>query len=188
MGRLTARKGQDRTLQAMPEILREFPDAIYLIGGTGAYEGELGKLAASLGVEDHVRFLGNVPQELLPDLYNLADIFVMPNRESAVQSNVEGFGIVFLEANACGKPVIGGRSGGVPDAVLDGRTGLLVDGDSPEEIAAAATRFLGDPGMCRRLGEAGRDRVRRELTWDISARRIREAVEQTTRCFRLKQR
>jgi len=182
VGRLCERKGQDTVLRAMPAVLREVPNAVYLIAGDGEYGSELRELADSLGIAANVRFLGEVPQEELPDIYGLCDVFVMPNRVLG-GNDVEGFGIVFLEANACGKPVIGGRSGGVPEAVVDGETGLLVDGSSPAAVAEAVLRLLRNPDLARRLGRAGRERVCRELTWDHTGAQVKRLIEETVRGF-----
>ncbi len=111
-----------------------------------------------------------MPDEELSAYYNAADVFVMPNREEG--TDVEGFGIVFLEANACSKPVIGGRSGGAVDAIADGESGYLVDPSSPQAIAEAASRLLTDPALARRMGEAGRERARREFSWERAARQV----------------
>jgi phosphatidylinositol alpha-1,6-mannosyltransferase len=172
VGRLTWRKGQDRMLEALPAIAQAAPNVTYLLAGTGPLEPELRALARRLGLEDRVRLLGEVADEALPRLYNVADVFVMANRVSAGTRDVEGFGIVFLEANACEVPVVGGRSGGVIDAVEDGLTGLLVDAESPEEIARAVVRLLEDSALARRMGVEGRRRVERELTWDHTARGV----------------
>jgi len=181
LARLRKRKGQDMTLRAMPRILAAVPDAVYVIAGAGPHEGRLRELANQLNIGEHVRFVGEVSPESMPVLYNLADVFVMPNRVLGESSDVEGFGIVFLEAGAAELPVIGGRSGGVPDAVADGRTGLLVDGESPDEIADAVTSVLGDPALARRLGQAGRRRVCGELTWQHSADRVAELIARMSR-------
>ena len=178
VGRLTERKGQDMTFRAMKRILKEVPDVVYVIAGTGVYERELKKLAHELDIESNVRFTGEVSQESLPKLYNLCDVFLMPNRVLGGK-DVEGFGIVFLEASASGKPVIGGMSGGVPDALVDGETGLLVDGSVPSEIATAAIRLLTDPDLADKFGRAGRERVCRELTWDNTAGGVSEFVKKT---------
>lgn len=176
VGRLMWRKGQDMVLRALPGIIAAVPDVVYLICGTGPYEADLRDLANALGLNSHVRFLGEVDTDLLPALYNLSDVFVMPNRVSPRTQDVEGFGIVFLEANACGIPVVGGRSGGVPDAVEDGKTGLLVDGTSVQEIAQATIRILQDPSLARRLGENGRVRVCQRLTWDYAAGHVKSLL------------
>ena len=177
VGRLTPRKGQDVTLRALPAIREHCPDALYVIAGDGEYRNELSRLADELGVSDSVRFLGEVSDASLPSIYSIADVFVMPNRVLS-GSDVEGFGIVFLEAAACGLPVVAGRSGGVPDAVSDNVTGLLVDGSSVSEVAAAIVRLLTDNQLACRMGAAGRDRVCGGLTWSQSAERIMQLVRQ----------
>lgn len=176
LGRLVIRKGQDIMIQAMPQVLERVPGALYLIAGKGNYEQELRRLAHALGVAERVRFMGPADDEILPKLYNLADVFVMANREMPGSGDLEGFGIVFLEAGACGLPVIGGRSGGVPDAIVHGETGLLVDGNSPQAVAEAVIHLLTKPEIARCMGRAGRQRVCQELTWDHSADKIRDLL------------
>lgn len=163
VGRLVERKGMDRVIAALPEIARAFPDVVYAVIGTGKDEARLRRLAAERGVADRVRLLGD--RDPVP-FYQACDVFVMPSRHIIARGDVEGFGIVYLEANACGKPVVGGASGGVPDAVLDEQTGLLVPPDDVPALAAAVNRLLGDPELARRLGECGRARVLREFTPD----------------------
>ncbi len=170
VSRLVPRKGIDTVLRALPRVAEEFPETIYLIGGTGTDRERLERLAADLGISTFVRFLGRLSDEELPLYYNACDLFVMPSRSDA--PNVEGFGIVFLEANACGKPVIGADTGGIPDAIRDGETGLLVPPDDPRALFNAILRIFRDPVFARRLGEQGRDRVVREATWDHVAGRI----------------
>jgi len=177
IGRLTPRKGQDMTLRALPHIIKAIPNTVYLIIGTGDYESELRRLAKSLGVESNTYLLGEVQEKLLPQIYNLADVFVMPNREMPGSGDIEGFGIVFMEAGACEVPVVAGRSGGVLDAVVDGKTGILVDGGSPLAIAEAVIRLLGDTEYSLRLGQNARERICRELTWNHSARRIKMLIQ-----------
>jgi len=181
VGRLVHRKGQDTVIRAMPAILRQAPNAVYVVAGKGYYEEQLRRLAESVGVSDHLRFIGEVDNETLPKLYNLANAFVMPNRVTAELGDLEGFGIVFLEAGACGVPVVGGRSGGVPDAIVDGQTGLLVDGSSVAEVAGAVVRLLMDPDGACRMGQNARRRICRELTWDHSAEKIRRLLESLRR-------
>ncbi len=176
VGRLCPRKGQDRTIEAWPSVLRHVPDAVYLVAGTGEDEGRLRRLCRELGVESSVRLLGEFPQEELPKLYRLADIFIMASRQTPGTRDVEGFGIVFLEAGACGVPVVAGRCGGIPDAVEDGRTGMLVDGDSSERIAAALIELLSNEDQAAAMGAAGRQRVLERLTWDRSAEQIAELI------------
>jgi len=172
VARLIPRKGHDMVIAALPSILQQVPEAVYVIVGSGPDEGRLRRLAEGQGVADRVLFAGAVPDEDLPAWYNAADLLVMPNREE--EGDVEGFGIVFLEANACATPVIGGRSGGAVDAVADGETGYLVDPASPEAVAEAAVRLLTDPALARRMGERGRERARREFSWERAARQVRE--------------
>jgi phosphatidylinositol alpha-1,6-mannosyltransferase len=166
VGNLVSRKGQDTVIRALPALLRQVPDVVYLIAGSGPYQGELEKLASDLGVQDRVVFAGRVADEDLPDLYALCDVFVMVSRARIEENDVEGFGIVLLEANACGKPAIGGRSGGIPDALADQVTGLLVDPSSADETSEALARVLTDHELAKRLGEQGRARVLNEFQWE----------------------
>ncbi len=172
LARLVPRKGQDQVIRALPAVIEAVPEAVYLVAGRGRDEDRLRTLARSLGVADRVIFAGFVDPNELVDHYNLADVYIMPSREIAAAETVEGFGITFLEANACGIPVIGGRSGGIPDAVVDGQTGLLVDPQDGGQIAAAVIRLLTDADEARRLGAEGRRRVLRELQWKQIARRF----------------
>lgn len=171
------RKGHDMTLRALPALLKRIPNLTYVIAGEGPNRSTLEKLATELGIRPHVIFPGHVKEEELPILYSLCDVFVMPSREQRHLNDVEGFGIVFLEAAACAKPVIGGRSGGIADAVLDGVTGLLVDPNSPESIAAAVERLLTDPLLAKRLGEEGRRRAVRCFSWSSTVARIQDVLE-----------
>jgi len=161
---LGERKGHDMVLKALPEVIKVIPNLIYLIGGTGPTRKPLESLVKSLNLKDLVKFLGYIPKEDLPSYYHLSDLFIMPNRE--VGSSVEGFGIVFIEANACKKPVIAGRSGGALDAVVDGKTGLLVNPEDRIDIAKALIKLLSNEKLAKQMGEAGYNRVKKELTWD----------------------
>lgn len=168
VARLAPHKGHDTVIRALPEILRHVPDAAYLIAGNGSSAEQLRRLAVEMGVAEHVRFAGFVPDDELAAYYHLCDVFVMPSRE--LNGDTEGFGIVFLEAAACGKPAIGGRTGGIVEAVQDGRTGLLVEPESTAEIAGAAVRLLTDVELAQRMGEAGRRRVLESLQYrDVAA-------------------
>ena len=175
VGRLTPRKGIDTVLAALPQVVERVPDVIYLVVGEGEDRTRLEQLAREMSVTDHVRFLGKVTYDELPTMYNLGDVFVTPSRSAP--PSVEGFGIVFLEANACGKPVIGARTGGIPDAVIDGETGLLVDPDAPSQLADAILRLLTDTDLAKRLGAEGRRRVVEEGTWDVTHGRLQAAME-----------
>ncbi|HTY08051.1 MAG TPA: glycosyltransferase, partial [Candidatus Edwardsbacteria bacterium] len=144
---------------ALPAISATCPDLRYVVVGEGPDLPRLRSLAGELGVLDRVTFTGRLDDAAVVALYHACDLFLMPSRTTLEPPNVEGFGISFLEAAACGKPVIGGRSGGIPDAVIDGITGLLVDPNDPRQIAAAALAVLRDPGYARSLGKAGRERA-----------------------------
>lgn len=163
VGRLVQRKGIDRVIEALPEILQAFPDLVYVVLGLGPDLERLRGLAEKHGVADRVRFVGD--RETAP-FYHACDVFVMISRHIVEKGDVEGFGIVYLEANACGKPVVGGRSGGVPDAVVDAETGLLVEPNDVHAIAEAIKRLLGDHELAARLGRQGRERVLGEFTLD----------------------
>lgn len=168
--RLVPRKGVDTVLEALPEIARSVPDVRYVVAGGGEDRARLLALAEKLGVMPLVQFLGRVPDADVPSLFDMADVFVMPAREE--RPCVEGFGLVFLEANACDKPVIASTSGGIPDAVVDGETGLLVPPAAPAPLAAAAIRLLGDAELRQRMGVTGRERVLRDATWERMAARL----------------
>ena len=176
VGRLVLRKGHDQVIRALPVLVRKNPGIQYAIAGTGETEEFLRNLASDLGVTEHVVFLGYVPDELLPALYNLADVFVMPNRTLEPSLDTEGFGIVFLEANGCGKPVIGGRSGGVTDAV-NAKGGFLVDGNSVDDITRVLSNLLTNSELRARLGREGRERVLTEFTWQHSAQKIEQILD-----------
>ncbi|WP_137989869.1 glycosyltransferase family 4 protein [Streptomyces vilmorinianum] len=176
VSRLVPRKGQDTLIRAMPRILRRVPDAVLLIVGGGPYEKELRRLAAATGVADSVRFTGAVPWEELPAHYGAGDVFAMPCRTRRGGLDVEGLGIVYLEASATGLPVVAGDSGGAPDAVLNGETGWVVHGDAPEESADRITTLLLDPELRGRMGERGRDWVEDRWRWDLLAERLKELL------------
>jgi len=155
VARLETRKGHDRVIQALPKIAASVPEVHYLVVGGGEERERLENLARETGVADRVTFAQGVPQSELCRTYNLADLFIMPNRR--LDNDVtEGFGIVFLEAGACAKPVIGGRDGGVPDAIMDGETGYLVDGDDVDAIAQRSIELLSDPDKAGKMGDLGR--------------------------------
>lgn len=176
VSRLVPRKGQDTLIQAMPRILAAVPDAVLLIVGGGPYGDDLRKLAEETGVADAVRFTGPVPWEELPAHYGAGDVFAMPCRTRRGGLDVEGLGIVYLEASATGLPVIAGDSGGAPDAVLDGETGYVVRGGSPADTAERVITLLGDPELRRRMGERGRRWVEERWRWDLLAERLKELL------------
>jgi len=170
--RLIKRKGVDMVISALPRVLQSAQDVIYLVVGSGEDRERLENIAREKGVEDKVIFAGNVPDEILFALYNLSTLYVMPTREILNKGMVEGFGISYVEANACGKPVIGGRSGGVRDAVVDGVTGLLVNPEDVNEIAQAIITLVNNKDYAEELGKNGLERVRKELTWEKIASRL----------------
>jgi phosphatidylinositol alpha-1,6-mannosyltransferase len=176
VSRLVPRKGQDTLIQAMPRILREMPDAVLLIVGGGPYRGELEKLAVRTGVAAAVQFTGAVPWEELPAHFGAGDVFAMPCRTRRGGLDVEGLGIVYLEASASGLPVVAGDSGGAPDAVLDGETGWVVAGGSPDQAADRVLTLLRDPELRRRMGERGRRWVEESWRWDLLAERLRDLL------------
>lgn len=185
VGGLVGRKGQDTVIRALPKIAEAVPDATYLIAGDGPDRTRLERLAESVGVSERVVFAGSVDDDDLPAVYALANVFAMVSREQAGGCDVEGFGLVFLEAAACGKPTVGGRSGGIPDAVWEGHTGLLVDPLSTDDTAHALTRLLTDPSLAAAQGNNGREWVARDHRWsdvgDAVHRVVQEAAQEKTK-------
>jgi phosphatidylinositol alpha-1,6-mannosyltransferase len=173
VSRLVARKGQDVLVRAMPEIRRRVPDAALLVVGGGPDLERLERLATDAGVREHVVLTGSVAWAELPAHYDAGDVFAMPCRTRRGGLEVEGLGIVYLEASATGLPVVAGRSGGAPDAVLEGRTGHVVDGTSETEVAHAVAGLLDDPARARVMGAAGRAWVQEQWRWDVLAQRLR---------------
>lgn len=170
-------KGQDMVIKALPRVIRHVPDIVYVVAGAGDDGNYLEDLAEKIGVADYVKVIGKVDHADLPSLYGCCDAFIMCSREERGLRTLmgEGFGIVFLEANASGKPVIGGNSGGIPDAVRDGHTGVLVDPLDPGSIADAVIRLMRDPALACRLGENGRSWVESEMNWNRAAGEFRDA-------------
>ena len=167
VGRLVHRKGQDELVKAMPKILEQFPDAILLFVGEGPIKQMLFNSAKQLGVLPKVVFAGRVSHHDLPDYICLGEIFAMPVRSRFSGLEVEGLVIVYLEASACGLPVIVGNSGGAVDAVLDKKTGLLVDGTKSDQIADAICELLANPERAKQMGADGRDWVINN--WQLSS-------------------
>jgi phosphatidylinositol alpha-1,6-mannosyltransferase len=172
VGRMQRRKGQDMVIQAIIHIRQSMPHVKYVIVGTGEELASLTALAHALGVQDSVVFAGSVPDQELAAYYAMCDVFIMPNRE--ISGDIEGFGMVYLEAGAAGKPVIGGKSGGTDDAIVDGVTGLRVDGTSIVEIADAVIDLLSAPDKAETMGLRGRQRVENEFAWDTVVARTRQ--------------
>lgn len=180
LGRLVQRKGFDMVVRAMPEVRKRIPDAVYLIVGGGPDRERLEQLVRELGVEDCVYFAGRAKDEELPLYYNLCDVFVMPSRYIAQEGDVEGFGIVYMEASRCRKPVIGGNSGGVVEAVLHEETGLIVDPHSPEAVAEAIIRLYEDQDLSRRLADNGYKRAKTQFHYKAIARGFDEFLSDLT--------
>jgi phosphatidylinositol alpha-1,6-mannosyltransferase len=177
VGGLVPRKGHDMVIRGLPGVLRRYPDVTYLIVTSDRRNyAPLDDLARAVGVREHVVFAYGRPTGDLPRIYALSDLFVMPSRERREACDAEGFGMVFLEASACGKAVVGGRSGGIGDAVVDGVTGLLVDPLDPADVAQAIVRVLEDRELAWRLGEQGRSRAVRDFTWTRVAGQVQEIL------------
>ncbi|WP_348267233.1 glycosyltransferase family 4 protein [Edaphobacter paludis] len=167
VARLVPRKGHARVMRALAALRSEVSPFKYVIVGRGSIEAELRDLANQLNLRDKVVFAGFVADDKLNQHYNMADIVVMPNTEEA--GDIEGFGMVFLEANAAGKPVIGGRSGGTAEAVAEGESGFLVDSDEDFELRDALQRLLMDASLRESMGAKGLQRARTEFDWDTRA-------------------
>jgi phosphatidylinositol alpha-1,6-mannosyltransferase len=160
-------------LEALAKVVREAPNVKYLIAGDGPEKDRLQEQARQLGIADKVIFAGDVPHGEIRDFYNLCDVFIMANRLEE-GGDVESFGMVFTEANAVGKPVIGGRSGGTAEAVLDGKTGFLADPGNADEIAQRLLLLLENEDLAKRMGSAGLARVRSDFNWPTRAQAVRE--------------
>jgi len=170
VSRMVPRKGQDTLIRAWPRISAEIRDAVLLLVGDGPYAPRLKRLARQHGVADAVIFAGAVPWAELPGYYDAADVFAMPCRTRRAGLDVEGLGIVYLEASATGLPVIGGDSGGAPDAILDGETGYVVR-DLPA-LAERVTELLADPARARAMGDKGMAWVESQWRWELAANRL----------------
>jgi phosphatidylinositol alpha-1,6-mannosyltransferase len=171
VSRLVPRKGQDVLIRAMPEIRRKVPDAALLIVGEGPYRTRLRALAARAPAGSVV-FAGQVSERDLPRYYRAGDVFAMPCRTRAGGLEVEGWGNVFIEAAACGRPVVVGDSGGARESLVPGETGLLVDGSDVGAVAEAVGSLLAHPGRAQAMGRAGRERVERAFTWERAGRQL----------------
>jgi phosphatidylinositol alpha-1,6-mannosyltransferase len=176
LSRLVPRKGQDMLIKALPSIRQRVDGAALVVVGGGPYLETLRKLAQDCGVADHVTFTGGVPGDELPAHHALADVFAMPCRTRGAGMDVEGLGIVFLEASACGVPVIAGESGGAPEALQHNKTGLVVDGNSLDKIANAVIELLTDRDRAAAMGAAGREWVRAQWRWDTLAARLADLL------------
>jgi phosphatidylinositol alpha-1,6-mannosyltransferase len=176
VSRLVARKGQDVLVAGWPRVLARHPDARLLLVGGGPAEGSLRRSVARLGLERSVAFTGPVAPEQLPAHYAAGDVFAMPCRTRRAGLDVEGLGMVFLEAAACGRPVVAGTSGGAPEAVQEGVTGHVVDPRSPDAVAAAISGLLADPARAAAMGKAGRVWVEQRWSWTTIAATFAELL------------
>jgi phosphatidylinositol alpha-1,6-mannosyltransferase len=178
VGRLSRRKGFDHTIRALAGLRAEGQDLAYAVIGVGPDHAYLQAVAQECGVAGHVHLLGHVAPEDLPRWYCAADVFAMPNR--SIGGDTEGFGMVFIEAAACGTASVAGRDGGTGDAVVHDATGYRIDGTSVDEIAAALRRLLADAALARSMGDRAHLRARAEFSWESVAdktRRLRLALE-----------
>lgn len=164
VARLTRHKGIDTGIQALAQLVKDYPDLAYAVIGSGDERPALEKMAGTLGVKNRVRFLSDVPDSDLPALYNCAEVYLGLSR--IMDQRVEGFGISLVEASACGLPVLAGQTGGIPDAVRQGQTGLLVDAEQPAQVITALRRLLDDRALAVRLGMAGRHAVETYYNWN----------------------
>jgi len=169
VGRLVHRKGQDKLIASLPAIKAAVPNVHLVLVGVGPHQAYLEKLAVKLRVADCVTFIGRINYAELPKYICVGDIFAMPSRSRFFGLEVEGLGIVYLEASACGLPVVGGSSGGAPDAVLVGETGVVVDGTKTLEIAEACIELLNNPELCALMGANGRAWIIENWRWEIWA-------------------
>lgn len=176
VSRLVARKGQDMLIRALPTLSKTVPDVRLLIVGSGPYDDALRKLARESGVEERVIFTGAVPYSELPAHFRAGDVFAMPCRSRLGGLDIEALGAVFLQAAAVGRPVVAGDSGGAPEAVRHGETGLVVDPESPGAIADALAALLLDPARARAMGDAGAEWVHSSWTWDAMAARLHQMI------------
>lgn len=164
LGRVVQRKGHDSIIKSLPEIIKHFPDVVYIIAGAGPYLEPLAEMVKKLHLETSVRFVGKVSNAERAAYYAACDLFAMPSRQ--IGPDVEGFGIVFLEAALFGKPSIGGRSGGIAEAILHGQTGLLVDPEDSAAVARDIVQLLRDDTLRNELGQNAKARVLHEFTWE----------------------
>jgi glycosyltransferase involved in cell wall biosynthesis/peptidoglycan/xylan/chitin deacetylase (PgdA/CDA1 family) len=174
LGRLVARKGADMGIRAMAKVIRQQPDVHYLIVGDGELRPELEQLIAAENLGSHITLVGSVSEQDLVRYFRLCDLFLMPNR-TMPDGDTEGFGLVFREANACGKPVIGGRAGGVVEAVIDGQSGYLVNGEDPDEIAGKVLAILRNDDLAAFLGARGLEIARASNTREVANRFVQIA-------------
>jgi phosphatidyl-myo-inositol dimannoside synthase len=173
VGRLVKKKGHETVLLSLPAVLRTVPDLKYLVVGSGPEEARLRQLAGELGVAHCVRFAGDLPHHQLGDIYRAGDVFCMVNQQDA-SGDIESFGMVFIEAGASGRPVIGGRSGGTAQSIMDGKTGFLCDPGDSSQLGETLVNLLNNPELRCSLGQAAAVRARTEFDWDLRAGELHE--------------
>ncbi|MFM1937230.1 MAG: hypothetical protein RLZZ320_88 [Actinomycetota bacterium] len=176
VGRLVHRKGQDRLIEALPKVLESIPDAALVLVGEGPYRKRLDALVKKYDLSKHVFFIGRINFAQLPNYICMGDVFAMPSRSRLFGLEVEGLGIVYLEASSCGLPVIGGASGGAPDAVIDGETGFVVDGNDLNAISTQIVKLLSDAKLRQNMGERGREWAIESWRWEIWSQEFNKAL------------
>ncbi len=177
VGRLVHRKGQDRLIEALPKVLESIPDAALVLVGEGPYRKHLDGLVNKYDLSGNVFFIGRINFAELPNYIGMGDVFAMPSRSRLFGLEVEGLGIVYLEASSCGLPVIGGSSGGAPDAVLDGETGYVVDGNDLTAISTQIVRLLSDEKLRKEMGGRGRKWAIENWRWEIWSKEFNKSLD-----------
>ena len=181
VSRLDDYKGIDKALLAFPSLLKKHSHAVYIVCGEGPDRPRVERLAADLGIQEQVKFTGRIEEGRLRDYFNLADVFVLLSRDDRVTPNFEGFGLVYLEAAACGKPSLAGKSGGVPEVVIEGETGWLVPPEDIPAISAAMCQAIEDEVLRKRMGEAAYQRAVNHYSWNSMAAKILEEMRKHVR-------
>jgi phosphatidylinositol alpha-1,6-mannosyltransferase len=177
VGRLQARKGQDMMIKAVPKIVEQYPDFLYAIVGGGEQKQELISLVADLNLTEHVMFMSEISDEQMVQCYQQCDLFILPNR--TINQDIEGFGMVLVEAQSCGKPVIAGDSGGTKETMLDGQTGYVIDATSVSTISAKVCAMLDDDDSLQSMGIAARDHVVANLDWTALSSQAKALFERS---------
>ncbi len=178
--RIIPRKGHDIVIQALPEVVKIFPNFVYVIAGTGgdSWKDYLMNIARNNKVENHIKFLGYIGDNEKNDIYNMADCYIMVSKNPEKDGDSEGFGLTYLEANAAGLPVIGSRTGGIPDAIEENKSGILVEPENVKQTADAIIDLLSNQDKSHSMGLYGRERALQNFTWDIIASNIIEKYRQ----------